>query len=141
LYNLQLFTQILEQQGMDVPRQRASSFPPGQTGVKASALKVAVRNMRDALERVIDRRLEKNRRVFLCGLYGSRIAKWRLILASRFSIIPTNPPPAVSDRGPMFDSRRNNLSDLPAFTPFEKILVGTLKHQLPPIFLEGYSDL
>src|SRR2546428_8831304 len=37
LYNLQLFTQILEQQGMDVPRQRASSFPPGQTGVKSSA--------------------------------------------------------------------------------------------------------
>ncbi|HEV8661311.1 MAG TPA: LIC12162 family protein, partial [Thermoanaerobaculia bacterium] len=141
LYNLQLFTQILEAKGYEFPRRKASSPPPPHALYRRSPLKRVVVSSVEGLARLGERLLEKPGRIAFYSSYGSWSAELRILLQSGFGVIPMHPPAVEIEREPVFDSRRLGLADLPASSPFERILVSLLPQLFPTIFLEGYREL
>jgi putative transferase (TIGR04331 family) len=79
--------------------------------------------------------------VALCDMYSSPSAVWRLALHSRFRLLPMEmkldwPLPIAEAR---FDEHRTALATLACADGFEGIVVRTLPHNFPRLYLEGHA--
>lgn len=141
LYNLQLFTQILDLQGKDIPRRRATRDSGAARFPKESAARAKLRGLVNKLQRRGERILASFARIALYEIYASRGAQVRLALQSGFALLPRQPSVLDIRHGAIFDARRNRLADLPAASEFERVFARLVPYLMPTVYVEGYREL
>jgi putative transferase (TIGR04331 family) len=135
-YNLQLFTQLLEAEGHEMPRKML----PQRDAVRKSPTlrRKAAIAFESALRETA--RLSR-RRVQLYDMYANRRLRLGLILRSRGALIPVESDEPSIHASAVFDQRRVGLRDLSARSNFERIYIHLLPHLLPVAFVEARNKL
>jgi putative transferase (TIGR04331 family) len=141
VYNLQLFTQILELEGFEVPLRKATSNIGAAQFPQQSALRVKARSLINNIERGLERLIASKTKVALYEVYASRVAQIRLALESRLALLPMQPASVNVRRLPVFDTKRNGLNGVPASNEFEAVFGRLLPYLMPTLYIEGYREL
>lgn len=156
-HNLQLFTQILKEMGMDflskIPDASAFLFKNKFASQVQYNLNQNSRNWKTSIKnqliillkqiiKEIDWRLGKNRPIILCRTHFPLKEELRLSINSRFKLWPFLFFNEFHDYSHQIDrQRRACFKNLSFSNEFEKILVKIFPQEFPVIFLEGYCSL
>jgi len=134
-YNLQLYSQIIKQLGIDFSSKKAHHHSPVDT--KTKNIKFFIKNWLYWTSKYV----ACKRPVILWDMYlnYSLIAKY--VLVSKFLSFPvlygndfqTNYPKITDDK-------RLNLAHLPPHDEFTRILIRSLPINFPTLYLEGFND-
>lgn len=151
LYNLQLFSQLLCEMGFSFPvREAHLKSVPGTVSVPGTE-RSAGRESAAPLKRIAKkgmllaenaaRRLQgKMWQIALCDIACSSSMAWALAWKTGLKALPLRleETPFLETSGPLFDRRRNGLSDLPVEDEFERLFVRCLPRNLPCLYLEDF---
>lgn len=157
-YNLHLFSQLLQGMGYSFPKQGLQLDPAkdkelGENEPNSAKLrryltggvlrpgwwKTQLYNTGRELSWVV---LRKWCRVALCEMYYPLSIIGTLSWHSGLRMLPVR----VDDKwsftipAPIFDQRRQGLATLPATGEFERLLIQSLPHNFPSIYLEGFQE-
>ncbi|MCK9376418.1 MAG: LIC12162 family protein [Syntrophobacterales bacterium] len=143
LYNLQLFSQIIQGLGYDFPQKKAHplgtslGMPPGRN---LSFIKAIAKNVKESIIKIILDKKPKGEAIFLLPNLKS---KWsfRLFATPGFQagFLQESFPPDWRFEADATDATRRALSQVSSSDdPFVQLLVKTLPINFPYLYLEGF---
>ncbi len=143
-YNLQLFSQLLQEMGHRFPARpfRGSWTAPenGEITKDRTWLQRLTRTGVDLAVWLAKRAQGSRWRVDFHDLDCSKLVLVPLIARMGGRVLPAHLHEAWAHDvpSPQFDDRRTGLSDLPWSSEFERLAVRLLPHHFPTLYLEGY---
>lgn len=143
-YNLQLFSQLLQEMGHRFPaRPYGGPWTAPENGSATKARRPLRRLAKGGLHAAIRaaKRLQGARwRVAVHHLEYSDLLLWPLMLRMQFRVLPAQIQESWAHElpGPVWDDRRHGLRGLTSGSEFERLAVRLLPHHLPTLYLEGY---
>lgn len=144
-YNLQLFSQLLQERGHAFPTRSLHNGWPELEGKAAGGrwlvtVKNAARRVLALLSEAIASAKKDNNWAALCFMYCSPAQTWALAWRTKFRGLPYELKRewTISPGGPVFDDRRNGLASLPSTDDFERAFMRLLPQNFPSLYLENY---
>lgn len=144
-YNLQLFSQLLQEMGHRFPaRPFHGSWTASENGEVSkdhTPLQRLARTGTDLTVQLAKRAQGSRWRVGFQGLDGSKRLMWSLMRATKFQVLPTRIQNAWSRAtpSPILNARRNGLGGLSWNSEVERLAIRLLPQNFPVLYLEGYA--
>jgi putative transferase (TIGR04331 family) len=147
LYNLQLFSQLLQERGHIFPTRSLHNGWPELEGKAGGGrwlvtVKNAARKALIPLSEAITHRQKNGSGAALCFMYCDPAQTWALAWRTEFRGLPYELKRewTISLGGPVFDDHRNGLAALPSTDEFERAFIRLLPQNFPSLYLENYCE-